>query len=113
MPFVSVSIGKKVAPEQKQELAEQIARLITIIPGKPYEKTMVRIDDDCTIYRAGERTECAFMETRLYKESDLESKVEYTEKLYALFERVLGIPQAQAYFNILELDHWGSRGSFR
>ena len=74
---------------------------------------MIRLDDDCDIYKAGERVEAAFMETRLYKQSDLESKVEYTEKVFDLFEQKLGIPKSLVYFNILELDHWGSRGSFR
>jgi len=111
MPFIHLSITGKLEPDKKAGLADDIAKLVSLIPGKPYEKTMVRIDDGCEIFRAGKPADCAFMETRLKKPCDHEKEVEYTEKLFKLFEEKLGLPAAAVYFTIIETDYWGSRGT--
>jgi hypothetical protein len=113
MPYISVQIGKKLTDAQKDSLAEKIGKLVEIIPGKFYEKTMVQIDDGRLIYRGGKATECLFMETRLFQENDLAGKTEFTNKLFELFDRELGIPNSQVYMNILELKHWASKGKLQ
>lgn len=111
MPFIHLSITRKLEADEKARLADGIAKLVSLIPGKPYEKTMVRIDDGCEIFRAGKKADCAFMQTQMKKPCDHEKAVEYTEKLYKLFEETLGLPAASVYFNIIETDYWGSRGT--
>lgn len=113
MPFIHVSLSVQISQEKKQILAEQIGHLIAQIPGKTYEKTMIRIDDGCDIYRAGQKADLVFLETRLYQVSEMEDKKQYIKQLFDLVQKELGISKTDAYFNIIELDHWGSRGDFR
>lgn len=112
MPYIHLSIGKKITPAQRDALAEKIGKAVTILPEKTFEKTMVHIDEDCVIYRGGKRAECLYMETRIFKDAPVEAETEYARKLYAVFNEVLGIPDTQVYMNILELNTWASKGGF-
>lgn len=111
MPFVHLSTTKKIAPKEKAELANEIAKLVSIMPGKPYDRTMVRVDAECEIYRAGEPAECAYLQTHFRKPVAMELQKEYIEKMYALFYDKLGLETSQIYMSMIVLDTWGSRGT--
>lgn len=111
MPWIHVSTTQKLTSEAKQELADEIGYLVEIIAGKFHQKTMIRIDDGCDIYRGGQLVPCAFMETRIMIPNDWDQQVEYVGKLYTLFERKLDLTADQVYFNVVEGPSWGSRGS--
>lgn len=111
MPFVHLSTTKAIAPKEKAELANEIAKLVSIMPGKPYERTMVRIDAECEIFRAGEPAECAYLQTHFRKPVDIELQKEYIEKTYSLFYDKLGLEIQQIYMSMVALDTWGSRGT--
>lgn len=111
MPWIHVSTSKELTRDEKKELADEIGYLVEIIAGKFHQKTMIRIDDGCDIYRGGEIAPCAFMETRIMVPNDWGQQVDYVDKLYALFERKLGLDPTQVYFNMVEVPSWGSRGS--
>lgn len=111
MPWIHLSTTQALTPEAKAELADEIGYLVEIIKGKFHQKTMVRIDDDCDIYRGGERVPCAFMETRIMVPNDWDQQVEYVDKCYKLFREKLGLEDWQVYFNVLEIPTFGSRGS--
>lgn len=113
MPFIHVSLTQKVSPEKKKELAIGIGKLVEIIPGKKFEKAMVRIDDGCAIYRGGVESQCAYTETKLRKPNEIERQTEYVEGLYQLFKEILGLDIPQCYFGMVELDTWGSRGTLK
>ena len=103
MPYIQISLSKKLTDEEKRALAAGVAALVPMLPGKPGD----------SLYRGGEPAACAFMETRLYGKTPEPYLRAYTEKLFELFEEQLGYGGNQIYFNILELDHWGSKGSLR
>lgn len=111
MPFVHLSTTKKIESREKAILADEIAKLVATMPGKPYERTMVRIDAECEIYRAGEPAECAYFQTHFRKPVALEIQRAYIEKLYELFHEKLGLEQHQVYMSMIALDTWGSRGT--
>ncbi|QCT72654.1 tautomerase family protein [Eubacterium maltosivorans] len=113
MPYIKISLSKKITCEEKQALAAEIAAVIPLLPDKPGDRAMVEIHDGCDLYRGGQPAGCAFMETRLYQETPKPFLKQYTEALFEVFERRLGYSKAQIYFNILELDHWGSKGTLR
>jgi hypothetical protein len=111
MPWIHLSTTRTLTAEQKAELADEIGYLVEIIAGKFHQKTMIRIDDGCDIYRGGEIAPCAFMETRIMVPNDWDQQVDYTDKCYALFEEKLQLKRTEVYFNVLEVPSWGSRGS--
>jgi hypothetical protein len=95
----------------EQELARLLGQAVTVVPNKTYEKTMVIIDNDCRLYRRGERAESAFLEARFNEEIGFDYKQEFTKRAFEIMESVLNVPCDQVYVNIIELIHnWGSRG---
>ncbi|MDR1212545.1 MAG: hypothetical protein LBK54_00330 [Propionibacteriaceae bacterium] len=111
MPWIHLSTTRALTEQAKAELADEIGHLVEIIAGKFHQKTMIRIDDACQIYRGGELAPCAFMETRIMIPNDWDQQVEYVDQLYDLFERKLDLDRNQVYFNMVEGPSWGSRGS--
>ena len=111
MPFIHFSTTKQLNEEQKAELAGKIVKCVMLLPGKPADRAMIRVDANCTIYRGGALAECAFMETIYQKPLPLESQKEYIEALYALFKEELNLDTPQVYFAMVDLDTWGSRGT--
>jgi hypothetical protein len=97
--------------EKKAEFSAGIMECVKLLPGKPAERAMIRIDSGCDIYRNGEAAECAFMETIYQKPLPIESCKAYIEALYDLAKRELGLDIPQCYFAMVDLDTWGSRGT--
>jgi len=113
MPFIHVSLTKKVTDDKKRKLAEGIGKIVEILPGKNFQKVMVRIDDGCEIYRGGETAECVYTQTAMKKSNSLEEQKEYIEKLYQFYKDELDLDIPQCYFSMLELNSWGSRGTLK
>ena len=113
MPFIHVNITKKITPEKKQVLAAGIGKIAAELPGKAYEKIMVRIDDGCDIFRGGEPAECVYTQTAMKRSNEFEDQKAYVEKLYDFYKAELDFDVPQCYFGMLELDTWGSRGTLK
>lgn len=111
MPFLHFSTSKKIDAENKASLANGIMECVKLLPGKPAERAMIRIDSECDIFRNGEIVECAFMETIYQKPLPEEACREYIEALYTLMKKELDLDIPQCYFAMVDLDTWGSRGT--
>lgn len=111
MPFLHFSTTKKLDTEKKAALSVGIMECVKLLPGKPADRAMIRIDTGCDIYRNGELAECAFMETLYQKPLPMEACKAYIEALYDLAKRELDLDIPQCYFAMVDLDTWGSRGT--
>jgi len=113
MPFTHLSTTKSMTMEEKETIADEIAKLVATLPGKPYERTMVRIDAGCEIFRAGKLAECAYFQTHFQRPVPLDAQTSYIENLYELFKERLGLESTQIYMSMIDLDTWGSRGTLQ
>ena len=113
MPYVSIEIGKQLEDSLKSRIYAALAEAITVIPGKTPQNTMVNIKDGQSFYMDGKAQECAFCEVRLYKEAPFDRKELLVEKYSDILSDMAGIELRRMYFNIIELDNWGSAGEFR
>ena len=113
MPFTHLSTTKSMTMEEKETIADEIAKLVATLPGKPYERTMVRIDAGCEIFRAGKLAECAYFQTHFQRPVPLDAQTYYIENLYDLFKERLGLESTQIYMSMIDLDTWGSRGTLQ
>jgi phenylpyruvate tautomerase PptA (4-oxalocrotonate tautomerase family) len=114
MPFISFSVGTSPDALQQEKLKTELGRLIEILPGKSENVLMIDICGGHTLYFRGEKKKrCAFIDVRLYKESPLAAKQEFTEKLTLLTEEILGIPRADIFVSILEFANWGAGGTLK
>lgn len=113
MPYIHFSTSKDITNAQKKELSAGIAECIKLLPNKPANRTMVRIDSGCDIYRGGEESECAFIQTTFQKPLSKEDQKKYIESVYVLLKKLLNLDIPQVYCAMVELDTWGSRGTLQ
>ena len=111
MPYVHVVTTAELNPAKKSALLEAIAPLLSTLPGKSRENSMVHIDGDAFMAMGDPAEPCAFCEIRLYKVSPMEAKAAFTEKLTALLTVQCGVPADKVYINFLEMENWGVGGS--
>lgn len=111
MPYINVNISKTLSDGEKDTLKAKLGELITIIPGKSESVLMIGINDGYTIYFSGEKKDkVAFLDIRLYKQSDFEYKAEFTQKVFELFEKEYGITKENLFVNFGEYECWGFKG---
>lgn len=114
MPYINVNTSKSLANEEKDALKSKLGELITIIPGKTEKVLMIGINDDYTMYFGGEKKEdLAFINVKLYKESEFEYKAEFTKKVFELFETEYGIQSHNIFMSFDEYNSWASRGELK
>jgi phenylpyruvate tautomerase PptA (4-oxalocrotonate tautomerase family) len=113
MPYIAINTVQKLSEEKQEKVKAELGRLISIIPTKTEAGLLVDFSGDRGIYKAGAKVNGAFVETRLYHKADFEAKKNFTEGVFELFSRELGIDKANMYLNILEFDNWGSGGTLK
>ncbi len=114
MPYICVSVSKTLEANQKEQLKAELGRLITLVPGKTEEVTMVRIEDGCTLYKAGKALgNGAFIEVRLYGAAPQRDKEKFTEAVFQSMEKLLGTQPGDIYLNIFEMESWGTKGKLK
>ena len=114
MPYICVSVSKTLEASEKDQIKSELGSLITLVPGKTEEVTMVRIEDGCTLYKGGEAL-CngAFIEVRLYGAAPRSDKEKFTEAVFLSLEKLLGTQACDIYLNIFEMESWGTKGKLK
>jgi len=113
MPYIAVNTSQKLSDSQKEKIKAELGRLITIIPTKAEAYLMVDFSDARTFYKAGEKIEGAFIDLRLFRKSEIESKKKFTEETLKMLSSELGIKEENFNLTIMEFDDWGSDGTLK
>jgi phenylpyruvate tautomerase PptA (4-oxalocrotonate tautomerase family) len=112
MPYIGLNISEKLSESQKEKLKSEIGRLITVIPGKTEEVTIVDISGGRSMYMGGKAIPCAYVDIRVYTKADPEGKKRFAEELFTVLEGELGIPKDNVYMSVLEFEQWGGHGTY-
>lgn len=111
MPFININVPIELDEAKKEAVKSELGKLIEVLPGKSESVLMIELNDAKTMYFGGEKTQlCALVDVRLYKESPIEAKREFTSKVFEMMERLLGIKPGNIFLNITEFANWGSGG---
>ena len=113
MPFINVSTNKQLAPTQKQELQTKLGDLISILPGKTAEQTLIKISDECDMYRRGYEGALCMIEIYMYQMQPFSAKDELTRAIVGLMEKEYGIPVPNLYIKFGEMPIWGVDGALK
>lgn len=114
MPYIAVNTTVSLPKAVKDEIKNELGRVITLIPGKTEEVLMVDISDGHTIYFAGKEMEkCAFIDVRCYRNSTFEANKAFTEAVYLAMKNITGIEEKDLYLSISELPVWGTKGTLK
>ena len=114
MPYVHITTSKKIEDAAKETLNQEIGKIISTLPGKDKDNTLLAITDCGTsMFKSGAPNHGVFVEVRLYKQSPEENKKELAEKMYDLLKKTLELPEdGCVYMNYLEFDNWASNGNY-
>ncbi|MDR2053644.1 MAG: hypothetical protein LBP80_09540 [Treponema sp.] len=112
MPYISLNTSEKLSENQKEKVKSEIGRLITVIPGKTGEVTIVDISDGRSMYKGGKTAPCAYVDIRVYTKADPEGKKRFVDELFGVLDRELGIPKDDVYMSVLEFEQWGDHGAY-
>jgi phenylpyruvate tautomerase PptA (4-oxalocrotonate tautomerase family) len=113
MPYIAINTMEKLPPPKQESIKTGIGRLISIIPTKTEGGLLIDFSGDHSFYRAGAPVKSAYIEVRLYRPSDFEAKKKFTEEVFDLLSRELGIEKDLMCLNIIELENWGGGGTLR
>jgi hypothetical protein len=112
MPYINVNVSKALQPQQKEQIKAEMGKLISLIPGKSEDVTMVQVVDGCALYKGGRALDNgAFVDIRLLGGASKQSKEALTKAMFVSLGKLLGIDTGDMYTNITEFESWGYNGS--
>jgi len=113
MPYVHMSIAKKLSDEQKEAIKSSVGQLIEILPGKAEKVLMIRLDDDLQMYFRGIPENCAYVNLCLYMMSSDEKKGEFGRAFVTSLSTIAGIDITNIFLSFSEYGNWFSGGVFK
>lgn len=106
MPFVNLKTNVEI--KDKTKVMNALWELISIIPGKTVERTMVSIEDNVAMGFAGSQEPCAMIETLVNPESDMNKNSEYCLAVIKRVKEELDLPEKRIYATVAMVDCWRS-----
>lgn len=114
MPYIRLSITRKLTPEQQKELASGLGEAINLIPGKDGRGLIVDLEDGKTMFVGGIPQEnFVFADVRYYSKFEYHIKKKFTQAVLGVFNKVLDTQPEQAFLTITEYSNWGGFGDFK
>ena len=111
MPYMRVSLSKKLTEEQKQSLYAKLGEALRIIPGKEPFMLIAEIEDGRQFYAFGEKQDnFAFVDARYFSRVEYHAKKEFAVAVMKAIEEVAGTKSANISMNIFELSTWAGFG---
>ena len=99
MPFMRVSLSRKLKEEEKQELYGKLSRALAIIPGKEAFMLIADIEDGKDIYCGGKKQEnFCFVDARYYSKIEYHIKKAFAQAVMAAIGEVAGTPPRPGAF---------------
>lgn len=113
MPYVGLQTSVRLDDAGKDLLQETIAKLITVIPGKRPDHTMINLIDGVSLHMGLGKADCLYIEVKMLGEAPFEAKSEFVVKACEILSKQLSVEPANIYINFTEHKNWGSNGNFR
>lgn len=111
MPFIDSKITVKVSDEKKDIIKSRFGQALSII-GKPESFLMVGIDDEYTLYFAGNKMEKgAYVSVDILGSANSPASAELTAEICNILGEELGIPAGNIYVEYRSTPDWGWNGS--
>ena len=110
MPFIDSKISVAMSDDQKDALKTRLGKAVSII-GKPESYLMVGINDNYSLYFAGEKVERgADVEVSLLGSASSAAYEKMTGEICKILEEELEIPGNKVYVTYHGVNDWGFNG---
>jgi len=114
MPYIRLSVTKKLTDDQTGALVHGLGESMRNIPGKDEKFLIVDVEDERKIFFGGAKQEnMAFADIRYVSKYDFQKKQEFTKAVFETINKVLCTDMDKMCLTITEFDNWGAVGDFR
>lgn len=114
MPYIKLSVAKKVEADVEQKLVDALGIALSIMPGKDPQWTMVEVNDGLRMYFGGaKQDDMVFAEVKYVGIFDYHKKKEFTQAACKAISETLNTPIDKICLTITEFENWGAVGDFR
>ncbi len=110
MPNMRFTTNLTLTKETKDTVKAAFAEAIALIPGKSEKWLMVIIEDNTSMYFAGNDEPCAMIAIELLGKADPAVYEKITAVLTQGLSKLLPLPPDRIYTHFSELTHWGWNG---
>jgi phenylpyruvate tautomerase PptA (4-oxalocrotonate tautomerase family) len=111
MPYIRISVTKKIKPDTEQKLVDGLGVALSKIPGKDPCWTMVEVCDDAKIYFGGaKQDDMVFADVKYVAKQEHHKKRAFTRAAFDVLNEVLGTPKDRFCLTISEFTNWGAVG---
>ena len=112
MPYVSVRSSQHIDDDKAERLQKEIGRIMSVIPGKNIDNTMIQIMGDVRTFMSGKPVNATACELRLLGKAPKEKKKEFVGEMSRVITAELG-ELHQLYINIQEFAEWGTGATYK
>ena len=114
MPYIVISISKKIDVGVEQDLVDGLGIALSKIPGKDPQWTMVEVNDGLRMYFGGvKQDDMVFADVKYVGKIKYHKKKEFTQAALNTIHEIIGTPIDKICLTISEFDNWGAVGDFR
>lgn len=112
MPYIHVSVSKKITDAEQEKIMKDFGREIAALPGKSEQWLMVKISDNEKMCFQGRSEEpCAIIEVSVYGTFSSNEYQQLTGALTKTVSETVRVPQNRIYIKYFETSYWGWDGS--
>ncbi len=114
MPYIRLSMTKKLDAETEQKLVDGLGIALSKIPGKDPCWTSVEVNDGIRMYFGGEKQDnMVFLDVRYVSKFEFHLKRAFVRAAFDTVHEILGTDKERICLNITEFSNWGAAGDFR
>jgi phenylpyruvate tautomerase PptA (4-oxalocrotonate tautomerase family) len=114
MPYIRLSVTKKLEQDIEQKLVDGLGEALSKIPGKEPRWTMVEVNDGLRLYFGGEKqADMVFADVKYVGKFEFQKKRAFTIAAFNAIHDILGTPKDRICLTISEFSNWGAVGDFR
>ena len=114
MPYIRLSVTRKLTQETKKELAAALGTALSRLPGKDGSWLLSDVEDGRSLFMGTEpQKDMVFADVRYHGSYEYEYRSAFTAALFDAVERVLGTPKDRMFLNITEFSSWGGYGNLK
>lgn len=107
MPFINTCVTTEITHEKEEILKAKLGKAIALI-GKPEAYLMLKFEENCRLWFAGENCEeAAYVEVALLHSAPKASYQKLTEAICEILNEELAIPANRIYVKYSETEFWG------
>lgn len=114
MPYFGIHTSQKLSKDERTDLKAKIGEAIALIPNKREAVLMIEFQEAVDFYFGGDNSkDYAYVDLRCFQNAPYEANKAFTERVYGIFNEVLGLDGSQIYLTVTEYPNWGVRGTLK